>query len=173
MVIKLFDIDNGKVVPSVHCFTLSFLKSIMDKYPDSYITIYQYLFYMTCPDPDLNPFFNFKEDDKEEIILKEINADFSPEDDIIQNAINKCKDLYQTPTSRAYIGMKTMLDRLADYMSTTTVTSGRDGNINSLIAAAKNFDSIRSSFKGVYKDLKDEQQSRIRGDAETAYDQKQ
>jgi hypothetical protein len=44
-----------------------------------------------------------------------------------------------------------MLDRLAKFMETSTLTTGRDGNMNSIIAAAKSFNDIRASFKGVYK----------------------
>ena len=73
MLIKLFDIQNGKVIPTDHCYTLKFLKGIIDKYPDTYLTVFQYLFYMTCPDPDINPFFNVIEVDKEEVILDEID----------------------------------------------------------------------------------------------------
>jgi hypothetical protein len=167
---KLFDIDNGVVIPTEHCYTLSTLKNIMDKYPDNYLKIYQYLFYMTCPSPDSNPFFHTPEIDKEEIVLQEIEADFSTEDEIIRRARAFCDDMYSTATSRAYKGMATMLDRLARYMETTPITAGRDGNINSLVAAAKNFDQIRVSFKGVYKDLQDEQSSKVRGGIGLSYD---
>jgi hypothetical protein len=108
--------------------------------------------------------------DKEDIILKEIQAEFSPEDDDVFVALEFCKRMYETPTSRAYKGMSSMLDRLARYMETTQITAGRDGNINSLVAAAKNFDQIRASFKGVYKDLQEEQSSKVRGGQGLAYD---
>ena len=55
-------------------------------------------------------------------------------------------------------------------METTPITAGRDGNINSLVAAAKNFDLIRASFKGVYKDLQEEQSSKVRGGIGLSYD---
>ncbi len=45
MYTKLFDIQNGTVVPTEHCYTLRTLKNIMEKYPDNYLKIYQYLFY--------------------------------------------------------------------------------------------------------------------------------
>jgi expansin (peptidoglycan-binding protein) len=78
--------------------------------------------------------------------------------------------MYETPTSRAYKGIASMLDRLARYMEITTITAGRDGNINSLISAAKNYEAIRQSFKGAYKDLQEEQSSRVRGGQGLAYD---
>jgi hypothetical protein len=168
--IKLFDISNNKVIPTEHCYTLNFLKQIMEEYPEEYLNIYQYLFYKTCPNPEINPFFNIPEEDKDEVILQEIAGDFSTEDQLILEALEKCNKLYETPTVRAYNGISKMMDRLAKYMENTSITHGRDGNINSLIAAAKNFQSIRDSFKGVYKDLLDEQKRHVRGNQDTAYD---
>lgn len=170
--IRLFDLQNGNVIPTEHCYTLGFLKDIMDEYPENYLSIYSYLFYMTCPNDELNPYFNMHEDDKEEQILQDIKAEFSTEDDLIQIALEKCIKLYETPTVRAYRGISSMLDRLAIYMEKTPISHGRDGNITALVAAAKNFEGIRNSFKGVYKDLKDEQDARTRGGGELGYDQK-
>lgn len=171
MIIKLFDIENGVVVPTEHCYTLKALKDVMDEYPEEHLKIYLYLFYMSCPNPDLNPFFYTPEMDKEDLILKQIDSDFSVEDDSIHKALQFCQRMYETPTSRAYKGIASMLDRLARYMETQSITDGRDGNINSIVSAAKNFDQIRSSFKGVYKDLQDEQSSKVRGGIGMAYDQ--
>jgi len=169
--IRLFDIQNGKVVPSEHCYTLKFLKDIMDEYDTEAVKIYAYLFYMSCPNPDLNPFFDVPETDKEEFILKEIDADFSTDDDLITNALKLCKKMYETPTYRAYAGIKSMLDRLAKYMETTEIEHGRDGNITALVNAAAKFEAIRQSFKGTLRDLEEEQQSQVRGGQNLAYDQ--
>ena len=169
--VRIFDIQNGAVVPTEHCYTMKSLKTIMDEYPDNYIKIYQYVFYMTCMNPDLNPFFDVPDIDREELILQEIDADFSTEDAYIMHALDVVKKLDETPTSRAYRGIKTMLDRLADYMENTPIEHGRDGNINSLVNAAAKYQQIRESFKGAYRDLKDEQQSSVRGGQNLAYDQ--
>jgi hypothetical protein len=171
MIVKLFDIQNGKVIPTEHCYTLKALKVIMDNYPDNYIKIYQYLFYMTCPNPDLNPFFYTPDLDKESLILEQIEADFSTEDEDIYIGLQFCQRMFETPTSRAYKGIASMLDRLGRYMETTPITHGRDGNITALVNAAKNYEAIRASFKGAYKDLQEEQSSRVRGGIGMAYDQ--
>jgi len=171
MLVKLFDIQNSKVVPTEHCYAIKSLKVIMDDYPDDYLSIYQYIFYMTCPDPDLNPFFNMAEHEKEDLIIDEIEFKISIEDDQIQSALDVCKKLYETPTYRAYKGIKTMLDRLARYMETTAIDHGRDGNLTALVNTAAKFDQIRQSFKGAYNDMKDEQKSSVRGGQGLAYDQ--
>lgn len=169
--IRLFDIQNGKVVPSEHCYTLSFLKNIIGNHPIDYLKIYTYLFYMTCPNPDLNPFFDVPEQDKEEMILKEIDADFSTDEDDIVYALAQCKKMYETPTYRAYQGIKIALDNMATFMATEQVTSGRDGSATAILRIAERFDMVRQSFKGVYRDLLEEQQSSVRGGQNLAYDQ--
>jgi hypothetical protein len=169
--VKLFDIQNGTVVPTEHCYVLRDLKMIIDAYPDEYHKIFAYIFYMTCPNPDLNPFFNTIEHEKEELILSQLNVDFSTEDELIIDALKFCTKLYETPTLRAYMGIKSMLDRLAGYMGTSTLTDGRDGNINSIVNAAAKFEQIRVSFRGAYKDLLEEQKSQVRGGQQVAYDQ--
>tara|TARA_Y100000361_G_scaffold10374_1_gene8364 strand:- start:1011 stop:1529 length:519 start_codon:yes stop_codon:yes gene_type:complete len=171
MIVRLFDIQNGKVVPTEHCYTIKFLKDIMDTYPDTYLQVYQYLFYMSCPNPDLNPFFNLPEHEKEDIIIEEIELEESTEDSKIRYSLDMCKKLYETPTYRAYVGIKSMLDRLAKYMETTQIEHGRDGNINSMVNAAAKFEQIRQSYKGAFTDMKSEQESSVRGGQGLAYDQ--
>ena len=126
---------------------------------------------MTCPNTDLNPFFYTPDLDKESLILEQIDAEFSIEDQDVFIALQFCQRMYETPTSRAYKGIASMLDRLGRYMETTPITDGRDGNITALVNAAKNYEAIRTSFKGAYKDLQEEQSSRVRGGIGMAYDQ--
>lgn len=171
MIVKLFDIQNGKVIPTEHCYTLKFLKDLMEEYPDTYMSVYQYLFYMSCPNPDMNPFFNLPEHEKEDIIVEEVSLEESTEDSKIRYSLDMCRKLYETPTYRAYVGIKSMLDRLARYMETTQIEHGRDGNINSLVNAAAKFEQIRNSYKGAFSDMKEEQESQVRGGAGLAYDQ--
>ena len=171
MLVRLFDVQNGKVIPTEHCYTLDSLKVIMDNYPDTYMSVYQYIFYMTCPNPDMNPFFNVPESEKEDLIIEEVQLDESPEDEVIIRAITICNKLYETTAYRAYKGIKSMLDRLAKYMETTSIEHGRDGNINSLVNAAAKFEQIRQSYKGAFNDMKQEQESHVRGGQGLAYDQ--
>ena len=171
-VVRLFDIQNGKVIPTEHCYTLFSLKRIMEEYPeDDAVKIFAYLFYLSCPNPDMNPFFDVPEVDKEEFVRREVGGEFDSEDDAIQEALEVVKKLYETPTVRAYMGIKGMLDKLANYMAASEITDGRDGNITAIINAAKNFEAVRQSFKGTLRDLEEEQKSTVRGGQNLAYDQ--
>ncbi len=169
-IIQLFEFQNGTVIPSVHCYTLKTLKVIQEKYPTNFIKVYLYLFYMTHPDPTENPFFHMDEADKEELILKEVSADFSTDDDIITDALEFCTTLYDTPTHRAYIGIKSALDKMGKFMRTSSITSGRDGNGMLILKMAKEYDDVRKSFKGVEKDYMDEVKAIARGGTYTSYD---
>lgn len=168
--VRLFDVSNGKVIATEHCYTLKFLKDIMEKYPEDHLRIYMYLFYMTCPNPDMNPFFDVPEVDKEELILKEVEADFSTDDSEIVYALEMCGKMYETPTYRAYLGIKIFLDNMARSLATEQLTFGRDGSSPALLRMAEKYDEVRQSFKGVYKDLMEEQQSTVRGGQRLAYD---
>jgi len=105
------------------------------------------------------------------MIIEEVGLEESPEDPKIRYALDMCAKMYETPTSRAYMGIKKALDNMATYMANTQITDGRDGNISQIRAVAKDFDAIRQSFKGAYKDLKDEQTTSVRGGGGLAYDQ--
>ena len=100
-----------------------------------------------------------------------MDAEFSVDEDEIVHALNMCKKLYETPTYRAYQGIKIALDNMAKFMATEQVTSGRDGSATAILRIAERFDMVRQSFKGVYRDLMEEQQSSVRGGQNLAYDQ--
>jgi len=170
--IRLFELDTaGNVIPTEHCYVITWLKVIMDEHKDDFIKAYAFIFYMSYVGHE-NPYFNIKEGVDEETLLSELDIDEDIIDsEVVQIAIKKAKVMYSTPTSRAYKGISTMLDNLSDYMATTKIEHGRDGNISALISAAKNFQSIRESFNGTKKDLKEEQSKKGRGGQSLAYDQ--
>lgn len=168
--IRLFEIENNVVKPTEHCQMIKWLRVIQEKYPENALKIYAYIFYMACPSEE-NPFFNMQRDLREEVVIRDLEIDFDVEEDEILDALQKAYKMYETPTVRAYNGITTMLDNLTEYMETTAVTAGRDGNINSLLRIAKEFDAIRQSYKGVAKDLAAEQESHVRGGQDLGYDQ--
>lgn len=167
----LFELMNGVVVPSVHCETLKTLHNIKRNHPEDFLKIYQYYFYMCCPDPDINPYFHSPEYEKEDLILSEIEAEFSIDEEDIATGLEWTRDMYSTETSRAYEGIKVALDNIAKYMKDTAISDGKEGNIGQIRAMAKDYDAIRQSFKNTFRDLKEEQTSKVRGNKDLGYDQ--
>ena len=43
--VRLFDIQNGKVMATEHCYTLSVLSDIMEQFPEDHLAVYAYVFY--------------------------------------------------------------------------------------------------------------------------------
>ncbi len=168
--IRLFEVKDKGVIPTENCYTIKWLKAIMDEFPENYIKVYSYIFYMSCPNQD-NPYFHTPHELREDAILSDIEADFSTENTTVIHAVENCQKLFETPTVRAYKSVKVLLENLGEYMENATISAGRDGNITALVSAAKNFDNLRQSFKGVAKDLEDEQESRTRGGQSLGYDQ--
>jgi hypothetical protein len=167
--IKLLEIENRTVKPTEHCQTIKWLRVIQEKF-DNYIDVYAYIFFMACPSEE-NPFYNIPLEMREETILNDLNSEIDTEADEIVEAVEKAQILYETPTVRAYKGIKTALDNIAEYMANTTITDGKDGNIAQIRAVAKDFDAIRQSYKGICKDLAAEQESHVRGGQNLGYDQ--
>lgn len=168
--IKLFDIEDGVVKPTAHCKMIKWLAVIQEKFPKDALHMYAYIFYM-CHEGNENPYFNILVSEREELIMDDLGATFSTEEDEVLMAIEKAKKLYTTPTMTAYNDLRIMLANLGSYIRTAQITAGRDGNINSLVRVAEKFDAIRTSFKGVAKDLIEEQKSAARGGQDLAYDQ--
>lgn len=170
MITRLFDIQNGVVIPTEHCYLLKTLKVIMETYPIDYLNVYAYIFYMTCPNADLNPFFNVPEVDKEEMIRKEVGGNFSAEDDEVIAALEFADKLYETPTKRAYYSGKKALDNISIYLSRTEVSDGRDGSGTLIGRYLEKLPDYRDSVNKLEKELIEEQQTRVRGGQDLAYD---
>ena len=171
--LALFDVEVGGILrPTVHCYSLVVLRTIMDVYPDDHLEVYKYLYYMCSQNARKNPFMDAAESEKESIILANIDsANWSAEDDEVIAGLELCRLLFTTPTGDAYQGIKTMLENVTYYMRTTQIKDGRDGNLTALVNAASKFDALRQSFKGVEKDLLAEQTGKARGNIKVAYDQ--
>ena len=170
--IRLFEIENSVVKPTEHCYMIGWLKDIIKKYPkqEEHLNAFAYIFYMTCPTQE-NPYFNVNEELREDRIENDINLLFDTEDEVIQKALKKLSGLYETPTLRAYQGVKQMVDNLSVYMGTSKITAGRDGNLSALITAGKSLTGICDTLKNAGKDLEEEQKVKFRGDKNIAYDQ--
>ena len=169
MNIRLLEIDGRSVKPTEHCYMISWLKKIIEEYPENYNKVLAYIYYNSYMGPD-NPYFNITELDREEKILRDLQPDFDVESPSILYAVDRCKEMYSTPTMESYKAIKTMLENLNTYLRTTEVTDGRDGNIGALIRVAKEFNHVRESFKGVYEDVQEENKVLARGKSKLPYD---
>lgn len=175
MSIRLIEYDrNTKTVqPTEHCYQIVWLKRLIDMFQEDeeYLTVLAYVFYMSCPTPE-NPFFNVKEVDREIKICRSLQPEFDREDLAILDAIDKLKELYTTPIMRSYDAMATMVDNLNEYIKTTEITDGKDGNIGPLLRVLKDFKQVRDSYQDILKDVEEETKVKGRGQSRIPYDQR-
>lgn len=171
MAIKLFDIQNNRVTPTEHCYTINALKRIMDEYPKDYLSVYAYLFYMSSMNEEDNPFANTPETDKEDIVLSEVGGDFSTDEETIYTALELTKKLYETPSYRLYKAAKVGIEKITKYIETTPITDGRDGNTMGYLKYLEKYDEVCRSFEARWKAFKEEQSILSRGGQTIGYDQ--
>ena len=83
MISDLLTVENKKVKPTIHCYTIPELKNIIDKYDKRAIDMIAYAFYYACPFKSINPYADFSDDEKEEDFHKnhsKFNKDDSNDD---------------------------------------------------------------------------------------------
>lgn len=163
MYIKLFDIENKQVIPTAHCYNITWLKAIMDNYPQDYIKIFSYLQYMCSWNPDDNPYLAVKEEEREQAILQDIEAEFSTEDDLIQNALENCNKLFELPAYRAWRALKLALANLQEFAEKNKITTGKDGNGTFIMSLIEKLPGLNKSFNEAYKTYMEEAKIETRG----------
>lgn len=171
MAIKLFDIQNNKITATEHCYTIGSLKSIMDKYPKEYLSIYAYLFYMSCHNEEENPFALTPEEEKEDIILSEVGGDFTTDDPLIEQALQTCEKIYDTPTYRLFRAAKVGIEKVSKYIEDSAISGGRDGNEMAYLRYIEKYADVCRTFDERWRAYKEEQSTIARGGHQIAYDQ--
>ena len=171
MIIHLFEVSGKEIKPTRHCYALKFLKDIIDAFPEKHMDMLKYLFYMTCPDPVNNPYFNINPIIRETKIIRDNNMHFSTEEDLILIALEKCEELYKTPTIKAHEAIRGLVENMMDFMGTQKWEGGKNGNVNQFIKIAKDFDDLKEKYLNTTKELHQEQKIHgKKGGGQLAYD---
>ena len=171
MIIHLFEVKGKEIQPTRHCYALKFLKVIIDKYPEDCMDMLKYIFYMTCPDPVNNPYFNINPIIRETKVIRDNNMTFSTELDEIIVALDKCEELYKTPTIKAQEAIRGLVENMMEWMADQEWKSGRDGNVTEFIRIAKGFDELKEKYLNTTRELHEEQKVHgKKGGGQLAYD---
>lgn len=169
---NLFDINNGVVTPTAHCYTIAAYKNVIDEFGENAGKIFAFCHYMYSLNEKRNPFALLPEAEKEEVITRQICPELDTESPVVREALELTKKTYETSTHRLFKGFKMMIDSMATYLQNTPVTGGQDGNIGQVVAAAKAYPALRESYRQAYKDHQEEQGTEtVRGGAKLAYDE--
>lgn len=170
--IRLFDIIGGQVLPTEHCYTIASLKNILEEYGENAGRIMAYLHYMTSMNGQDNPFADLPEEEKQEVITRQICPEIDTDSVVIKDALEVVLKMYESATYTVYKGFKMMMERMGRYLQTHDLTSGIDGNWKDVISAAKSYPELKNAFKEAYKEHLDEIESeKVRGGIKLSYDE--
>lgn len=166
MVTKILQVDNGKVVPGIECYTVPELVAILGKYEDP-IPALSYLWALIDPE---SPYQELDEDQKEEMILQDYKGEYDVVNDIeMIEAREKLELLYTTPVKRFYKANKILLDKFSRVAGVEEVTTGKEGNITQLQNQVLKSELLIKGFKASENAYKDE--LKVRGQVKTGYDE--
>lgn len=165
--IKLFDIQNDRVVISPNVLLVPEFKTLINTYSDP-IPALSYIYFLCDPN---SPYCDVPEKDKQQIISDDVGGDFGLEDDEIEAAVKKAELLYTTPTRRFFLNAKKGLETLGEYIGSTEISEGRDGNFASYQTAMSRVGKIIQEFKILEKEYNEEVGASIRGGHELSYDE--
>lgn len=171
MQFDLFDIDNGNVVINHNCLSIPELKAVHDYYKDP-IPAFNFLHFLFYPK---SPYTNAPEDEKMDIVLADFPGEYTTEDDVIIEAMQKIASFYHSPTYQYYLDNKQLLEKLGKFARTAPITTGRDGNFNALQGQIKSVGKTILEFKQLEKTVLqelEEAKGSVRGGKSLAYDQK-
>lgn len=160
--IRIFDVEDGKVKINDNCILIPELKIIVDTYKDP-ISALGYVYYMTAPD---SPYTNVPEQDKQQMVSEDIGGEFGFEDEVILKALEKLKTLYETPTGRYYEAIRRSLDITSEQLANITqLTYGKDGNADIVDRMQMNAGKKIEQFKKLEKIRDEELKTALRGKA--------
>lgn len=169
--IKIFDIEGGKLELSPECYTEPYLKNILDAYEDP-VPALCYVYYNTYPWSMYN---NFREEERESAIYNTYPGEYTRDDLVIVEAIRELKKRYETPLQRFYESQRNLLDVISKYnagIKTTDVDSdGMRGNLKVFKDQLKDSKNTAAAFLELENLYKEQLQTKLSGGLEAAYDE--
>lgn len=165
MRIRIFDYIDGKLILNDIVERIPWLRAVKENYPDDPIPAFSYIDFMTAPD---SAYTNLAEK-RIERILEDVGGDFDTEDPVIEEAISKLMDHYETPLTQLYDGSKNTAQVMGKYLKGLTENSieyGKDGNLDSIFRMLKEIGKVAESYLKVEKLWTEQVQQKLRGNAE-------
>lgn len=155
MLSEIFTIENKQPKPTVHCYLIPELKNLIEKYPEDHINMLAYAFYKSCPYKSANPYADYSEEDKEELLkqdfLKRGINNIVPDNIDLLKAVEKLNNLYETTTTKYLKYNKKNLQDIMDYLDNSEVMEGKDGNLAERIRIATVCGKVMAEFTQLEK----------------------
>ena len=160
---NIFDLVEKKVIVNHNILLIPEFGAIVDRYGEHYLDVFCFIYYY-CDYK--SPFSDYKADQKEEALMEMFNKDgvFTLEDEELLRAMRLYNEMQWTPTMELLEATKSALFKMADYLKTTDIVDGRDGNLTQIMSVIKQIGPTVASYDELREQIeKEKEKATIRG----------
>lgn len=168
----LFDLKDGKVVPSIHCHTINAFKNLLDEYDSNAGKVCAVIHYMHSLNPQTNPYALIPELGKKEHIINKVCPELNLDNPTFELASEEAFVLYNSGPRRAFLAYKNLIDKVIDELNLTNVDlSKAKGNMTQIATAIKSHSTLEAAYNASFeKYMNSLNQSKNRGGTKKSYD---
>lgn len=166
MIPQILEYEDGRVRITASAYAIPELKALIDKYDNKAEPYLQYVWANTSP---VSAYINTPAEEKKETIIYDIRetlGEFDWECELLKYAIEKLKDLYQTPNMKLAQELGQELLRITNLLQTEPLTMGDGGNFRERMALMEKIDKISSNYTKVKAEADKEMGAATKGDHE-------
>jgi hypothetical protein len=163
---KILEYEDGRIKITASAYLQPELKVLIDKFDTKVEPYLAFVYFLTATD---SPYINLPEEEKEEAIIFDVVStlgEFDYKEPLLKPAVDKLEYLNTSTTKRYYEALKSSIDKMSDYLRTTSIIEGRDGNLTEIIRIHKEGASTIRNFKDIEKQVDEELRVKTRGDVE-------
>lgn len=166
MIPRILEYEDGRVKVTAYAYAIPEVKALIDKYDMQAEPYLAYVHAMSAPD---SPYVNVPEEEKKEVVIYDVQetmGEFDYDDPLLQNALDKFAKLYTSTTKIYYDALKISIERMAAYVKSAEIESGKDGNLSELHRMHKEAATTIRNFKDIEKQVDEELKIKMKGNNE-------
>jgi len=166
MIPRILEYEDGRVKVTAYAYSIPEVKALIDKYDMAAEPYLAYIHGISAPD---SPYSNIPDAEKKEAVIYDVQetlGEFDYEDPLLEIAIEKFNKLYTSTTKLYYDALKVSIERMAAYIKSAEIESGKDGNLSELHRMHKEGAATIRNFKDIEKQVDEELKIKMKGNNE-------
>jgi len=163
MIPRILEYEEGLLKITPEAYIIPEIKSIIDKYG---IEAEKYLAYVTVLSYPDSPYRHIPKSEQTESALydvKETLGEFDEEDELVQPAIDRLRELWESPQTLLADEMEQELHRWRIYLRDTPLIGGMDGNMRERLSFVDKVEKISAAAANIRKIADEEVGPKMKG----------
>lgn len=163
MIPRLLEYEEGRIKVTAEAYGIPEIKKLLDKYDMQAEPYLAYVWNLSSP---ISPYCNMPSTEKVDSVIYDVQAthgEFDFDEPLLQNAIDRLKNLYMTPNMALALELGDELHRFRIYLNTHPLT---EENIPLRQAILKDIDKYSLNYTKVKENAEKEMQVATKGDHE-------